>query len=187
MGSSNAVYKKRKGCFQNHPFQPLTEPSSCLDPPNGSTPSRVSVHSSFPVGEASEQAVGAEANSPSFGFDPSVTREGLEPSDFDYLSSVPMPGGISNPGFSAMVSRQDSELSITHVYTCEPTNRQIEPVDTALLNYFDGLERLNPDPGDSHELLLNKASRLIEHYLEFFYLSLPESHTSLDVARHLES
>ncbi|KAK9082342.1 hypothetical protein Syun_031972 [Stephania yunnanensis] len=93
-----------------------------------------------------------------------------------------MPGGISNPGFSAMVSRQDSELSITHVYTCEPTNRQIEPVDTALLNYFDGLERLNPDPGDSHELLLNKASRLIEHYLEFFYLSLPESHTSLDLS-----
>lgn len=40
-------------------------------------PLRVSVHSSFPVGEASEEAVGAEANYPSFGFDPSVTREGL--------------------------------------------------------------------------------------------------------------
>lgn len=68
-----------------------------------------------------------------------------------------------------------------------PTNRQIEPVDTALLNYFEGFERLKPDPGDSHELLLNKASRLINHYFEFVDLSLPPSHTSLDVARHLES
>lgn len=61
------------------------------------------------MGEASEEAVGAEANYPSFGFDPSVTREGgMTPSGFDYPSSVPGPGGISNPGFSAMVSRQDS-------------------------------------------------------------------------------
>ena len=68
-----------------------------------------------------------------------------------------------------------------------PTNRQIEPVDTARMNYFDGLERLKPDPGDSHELLLNKASRLIDHDFQLHNLSLPPSHTSLDVARHLAS
>lgn len=68
-----------------------------------------------------------------------------------------------------------------------PTNRQIEPVDTARTNFFDGLERLKPDPGDSHELLLNKVSRLIDHYFQLHNLSLPPSHTSLDVARHLES
>ena len=68
-----------------------------------------------------------------------------------------------------------------------PTNRQIEPVDTARLNYLDGLESLKPDPGDSHELLLNKSSRLIDHYFQLHNLSLPPSHTSLDVARHLES
>ena len=61
------------------------------------------------MGEASEEAVGAEANYPSFGFDPSVTREGgMTPSGFDYPSSVPGPGWISNPGFFAIVSRQDS-------------------------------------------------------------------------------
>ncbi|KAL0292893.1 UNVERIFIED_CONTAM: hypothetical protein Sradi_6967700 [Sesamum radiatum] len=39
-------------------------------------------------GEASEEAVGAEANYPS------VTREGgMTPSGFDYPSSVPGPGG----------------------------------------------------------------------------------------------
>lgn len=43
-----------------------------------------------------------------------------------------------------------------------PTNRQIEPVDTARLNYVEGFESLKPDPGDSHELLLNKASRLLD-------------------------
>ena len=43
------------------------------------------------------------------------------------------------------------------------------------------------DPGDSHELLLNKASRLIDHYFQLHNLSVPPSHTSLDVARHLES
>lgn len=69
-----------------------------------------------------------------------------------------------------------------------PTNRQIEPVDTARINYFDGLERLKPDPGDSHELLLNKASRLIDHYYQLHNLPIPPSpHTCLDVARHLES
>lgn len=68
-----------------------------------------------------------------------------------------------------------------------PTNRQIEPVDTARLNYLDGLERLKPDPGDSHELLLNKASRLIDNYFQLHNLSIPPSHTSLEVARHLES
>lgn len=62
------------------------------------------------MGEASEEAVGAEANYPSFGFDPSVTREGgMTPSGFDYPSSVPGPqAGSKLPGFSAMVSRQDS-------------------------------------------------------------------------------
>lgn len=65
-----------------------------------------------------------------------------------------------------------------------PTNRQIEPVDTALVSYFDGFERLKPDPGDSHELLLNKAPRLIEHYFQLHNVSLPPPHTSLDVARH---
>lgn len=68
-----------------------------------------------------------------------------------------------------------------------PTNRQIEPVDPALLIFFEELERLKPDPGDSHELLLNKASRLIDHYFQLHNLSVPPSHTSLDVARHLES
>ena len=66
-----------------------------------------------------------------------------------------------------------------------PTNRQIDPVDTARMN-FD-VERLKPDPGDSHELLLNKASRLIENYFALHELSIPPSHTCLDVARHLES
>ena len=44
-----------------------------------------------------------------------------------------------------------------------PTNRQIEPVDTARIQYFEGFEALS----DSHELLLNKASRLIDHYFKF--------------------
>jgi hypothetical protein len=57
----------------------------------------------------------------------------------------------------------------------------------ARMNYLDGFERLKPDPGDSHELLLNKASRLIDHYFQLHNLSVPPSHTSLDVARHLES
>lgn len=57
----------------------------------------------------------------------------------------------------------------------------------ALLIFFEELERLKPDPGDSHELLLNKASRLIDHYFQLHNLSVPPSHTSLDVARHLGS
>lgn len=69
-----------------------------------------------------------------------------------------------------------------------PANRQIEPVDTACLNFWEGLDRIKPDPGDSHELLLNKASRLIENDFQLHNLApLPPSHTSLEVARHLES
>ncbi|KAK4411972.1 hypothetical protein Salat_2998000 [Sesamum alatum] len=34
---------------------------------------------------------------------------------------------------------------------------------------------------------LTRLLRLINHYIEFYDLSLPPSHTSLDVARHLES
>ncbi|KZV20274.1 hypothetical protein F511_44282 [Dorcoceras hygrometricum] len=42
------------------------------------------------MGEASEEAVDAEANYPSFGFDPSVTREGgMTPSGFYYPSYLP--------------------------------------------------------------------------------------------------
>ena len=68
------------------------------------------------------------------------------------------------------------------------TNKQaVEPVDEALLKYFEGLEGIKPDPGDSHEILLNKASRLIENYVTFHNLSLPPSRTGLDIARHLES
>lgn len=60
-------------------------------------------------------------------------------------------------------------------------------MDTARIQYFEGFEALKPDPGDSHELLLNKASRLIDHYFQLHNLAVPPSHTSLDVARHLES
>lgn len=67
-------------------------------------------------------------------------------------------------------------------------NNQVEPIDTARQNYLDGLERLNPEPGDSHELLLSKASRLIENYFGLYNLSpVPPTHSSLDVARHLLS
>lgn len=55
------------------------------------------------------------------------------------------------------------------------------------MNYFDGFERVKPDPGDSHELLLNKASRLIENYLKLYDFSVPPERTCLDVALHLES
>lgn len=65
-----------------------------------------------------------------------------------------------------------------------PTNRQIDPVDTARINYLDGFERLKPDPDDSHELLLNKASRLIENDFQLHNVSIPPSHTCLG---HLES
>lgn len=67
----------------------------------------------------------------------------------------------------------------------KPTNRQIEPVDTAYLNYLDGFKSINPDPGDSHELLLNKASRLVENYLNVYEIKIPPSHTTLDIAHHL--
>lgn len=69
----------------------------------------------------------------------------------------------------------------------KPTNSKIDPVDTARINYLDGFERLKPDPDDSHELLLNKASRLIENYFQLHNVSISPSHTCLDVARHLES
>jgi hypothetical protein len=68
-----------------------------------------------------------------------------------------------------------------------PTNRQIEPVDTALLNYLDGLQNIQPEPGDTHEILLDKASRLIKNHCEFYGYNIPPPHTSLDLARHLES
>jgi hypothetical protein len=66
-----------------------------------------------------------------------------------------------------------------------PTNRQIEPVDTAYLNYLDGFKSINPDPGDSHELLLNKASRLVENDLNVYQIKVPPSHNTLDIAHHL--
>lgn len=68
-----------------------------------------------------------------------------------------------------------------------PTKRQVEPVDTALLNYLDGLENIRPEPGDEHDVLLNKAARLIQNHCEFYAYNIPPPHTSLDVARHLES
>lgn len=67
-------------------------------------------------------------------------------------------------------------------------NRQVQPVDTPRLNYLDGLERLHPEPGDSTELLLTKASRLVENYFGLHGLAaVPPPHTYLDVARHLAS
>lgn len=67
-------------------------------------------------------------------------------------------------------------------------NKQVEPIDTTRLNYLDGLERLKPEPGDSHEILLTKSSQLIENYFALHSLSpVPPSHTTLDVARHLAS
>lgn len=68
-----------------------------------------------------------------------------------------------------------------------PTNRQIEPIDTARLNYLDGFGSLNPDPGDNHELLLSKASRLVENYLQLYQVQVPPSHTTLEIARYLET
>lgn len=68
-----------------------------------------------------------------------------------------------------------------------PTNRQIEPIDTARLNYLDGFASINPDPGDNHELLLNKASRLVDNYVQLYQVFIPPSHTTLEIARYLET
>jgi hypothetical protein len=68
-----------------------------------------------------------------------------------------------------------------------PTKSKIEPIDTARLNYLDGFDSINPDPGDNHELLLTKASRLVNNHLDFFQIKVPSSHTPLEIARHLET
>lgn len=72
-------------------------------------------------------------------------------------------------------------------FTGRPTKRQIEPVDTPYLSYLDGFRSINPDPGDSHELLLNKASRLVQNYLNLYQIQVPPSHNALDIAHHLET
>ena len=67
-----------------------------------------------------------------------------------------------------------------------PTNRQIEPVDTAYLNYLD-LRVSTRIQAIAMSSCFTKASRLIDHYFQLHNLAVPPSHTSLDVARHLES